>query len=308
MKISIIIPLYNKEDYIHQTLTSLLSMDTVDGIETDIIVIDDGSTDKSAELVNSIKSDKIHYFKKNNGGPSSARNFGILKSSADYIFLFDADDIIKSNALLIFNDSYKSLPNEDVYCFSYDKTSQHNNTKLTKSSIIRVNNFYKRWATGNFFCSSSIIINREFLLSNNLFFEENVRSGEDQLLWFKINEITDFIYNSQIIATYRDEIQTSITNSYVDLDINDYVVYLSNFLQDNRNIKSDEYRSIKKIMEFSLQRTVIANLKLGNRGKALTLLREYTYLLLNVKNAIRFLICFISPKFYRYLTSSMRAK
>lgn len=73
---SIVIPLYNKEKYIRKTLESTLSQ-TYTIFE--VIVIDDGSTDDSATIVKSIYDMRIKYFHKENGGVSSARNYGIKK-------------------------------------------------------------------------------------------------------------------------------------------------------------------------------------------------------------------------------------
>ena len=93
-KISIIIPVYNSEKYIEKTLQSVLAQ-TYENIE--IIVIDDGSTDNSATIINSFaKSDeRVHFYCIANGGPGNARNVGMSKATGDYIGFCDGDDIIK---------------------------------------------------------------------------------------------------------------------------------------------------------------------------------------------------------------------
>lgn len=93
-KVSIIIPVYNSEKYIEKTLESVLGQ-IYENIE--VIVIDDGSTDNSGELVEKIAGtdNRIKYFKIKNGGPGNARNTGILKATGKYIGFCDGDDIIK---------------------------------------------------------------------------------------------------------------------------------------------------------------------------------------------------------------------
>lgn len=93
-KVSIIIPVYNSEKYIEKTLQSVLAQ-TYENIE--VIVIDDGSTDKSGEIVEKIaKSDgRIQYFRIENGGPGNARNVGMSKATGEYIGFCDGDDVIK---------------------------------------------------------------------------------------------------------------------------------------------------------------------------------------------------------------------
>ena len=83
--VSVIIPLYNKEKAIKQTLMSVLNQ----GIfVSEIIVVDDGSKDSSASIVKDFKDPKIKYFYKQNGGVSSARNYGLEKANSDWIFLW----------------------------------------------------------------------------------------------------------------------------------------------------------------------------------------------------------------------------
>lgn len=89
--VSIIIPLYNKEFAIGQTLFSVIKQTYCD---FEIIVSDDGSTDRSASIVKELakKDKRIRYYKKENGGVSSARNFGLSKANGEWIIFLDADD------------------------------------------------------------------------------------------------------------------------------------------------------------------------------------------------------------------------
>ena len=86
---SVIIPLYNKQDYITRTINSVLNQ-TYQNFE--IIVVDDGSTDKSLSVVKTIKDKRIKVFSQKNLGVSNARNKGIKQSKGNYIAFLDADD------------------------------------------------------------------------------------------------------------------------------------------------------------------------------------------------------------------------
>lgn len=91
--VSIIIPLYNGENYIEDCLDSIISQSYK---EMEIIVVDDGSTDNSAKVVSVYKEkeSKILFLQKENGGVSSARNMGIVNAHGEYLMFVDADDII----------------------------------------------------------------------------------------------------------------------------------------------------------------------------------------------------------------------
>lgn len=97
-KISVIIPLYNKEKAIENTINSILKQTFTD---FELIVADDGSTDNSATIVRKIAATdkRIKYIYKKNGGVSSARNYGLSKSIGEWIVYIDADDEMLPNNL-----------------------------------------------------------------------------------------------------------------------------------------------------------------------------------------------------------------
>lgn len=89
--ISIIIPLYNKAESIKTTLESVLSQSYTD---FEVLIIDDGSTDDSKNIVSEIHDDRIRYIYKDNGGVSSARNYGAMNAKSEWLFFLDADDLL----------------------------------------------------------------------------------------------------------------------------------------------------------------------------------------------------------------------
>jgi glycosyltransferase involved in cell wall biosynthesis len=98
--VSIIIPAFNPGKYILDTIKSVLNQ-TYQNIE--IILVDDGSTEPLENLIQDHfpSNDKINYYSKENGGLSSARNFGITKASGDFIAFLDSDDCWANNKLEI---------------------------------------------------------------------------------------------------------------------------------------------------------------------------------------------------------------
>jgi len=96
---SIIIPLYNKERQIARTLDSVLAQSVAD---FEVIVVDDGSKDGSAEIVKGYSDPRIRYIKKENGGVSSARNRGIQEARGEWILFLDGDDRLMQDALSAF--------------------------------------------------------------------------------------------------------------------------------------------------------------------------------------------------------------
>ena len=128
MKVSIIVPVYNVEKYLSKCLDSLLSQ-TLNDIE--ILVIDDGSTDHSPDIIQeySSRSDKIHAFRKPNGGLSDARNYAFSHITGEYTGFIDSDDFVDS-------DMYETLyqraieTNADIVeCNLHHTWSDHEDTE-----------------------------------------------------------------------------------------------------------------------------------------------------------------------------------
>lgn len=93
--ISIIVPIYNAEKFIEKCVDSLLNQTKK---ELEFILINDGSTDKTHDILSKYKDKRIKYFKNQNQGIGKARNFGIEKSTGEYLLFIDSDDYLEENA------------------------------------------------------------------------------------------------------------------------------------------------------------------------------------------------------------------
>lgn len=100
MKLSVVIPLYNKEKFIERCLNSLLVQDLASD-EYEIIIVDDGSTDSSGTIVQrySDAHGNIHFARQANAGPSAARNKAVQSAKGEYLYFLDADDLLAPNVL-----------------------------------------------------------------------------------------------------------------------------------------------------------------------------------------------------------------
>ena len=98
MKVSVIVAAYNAEKYVTETMESLANQ-SIDDYE--IIVVNDGSKDHTIDILRDYESryDNITVVDKENGGPSSARNRGLDLAKGEYVYFFDADDVLELDAL-----------------------------------------------------------------------------------------------------------------------------------------------------------------------------------------------------------------
>ena len=128
--ISVIIPLFNKEHFIKKTLLSVLSQTFSD---FEVLLINDGSTDGSVDVVSSFIDERITLHTTKNKGVSHARNYGVSKSSSDLIAFLDADDIWNSKKIE-YQVNYMKKNNLSCSHTSYDIINENNinNLKLVK--------------------------------------------------------------------------------------------------------------------------------------------------------------------------------
>ena len=116
-KISVIIPVYNTKLYLKDAIESVLQQKD---FIFEIIIIDDGSTDGSGDLLEKLygKNDIIRIRHTKNNGQGQARNFGTKLATGDFIYYFDSDDIIEINLFNKFHQTFSQIPDLELFCFS----------------------------------------------------------------------------------------------------------------------------------------------------------------------------------------------
>ncbi|MEZ6964119.1 glycosyltransferase family 2 protein [Aeromonas sp. S9(2024)] len=213
---SVVIPLYNKQDFISKCIESVLSQ-SLSSFE--IIVIDDGSKDDSENIVKEIKDDRVKYFHQTNGGVSAARNRGIEEASGEYIAFLDADDWYEEDFLNVVYSSILKHPDADAFTTGYFK---HKNGAVTISTLsvtqehhqsIVINDFYKSWADGAFFCASSCVVRKEYFIKNQRYFPLKESMGEDQEVWFHLAEHGRIVFTNVALSNYNMGVGNSLSFS-----------------------------------------------------------------------------------------------
>lgn len=127
MEFSVIVPVYNVEKYLKKCLDSLVNQ-TFKSFE--IVIVNDGSTDNSQSIIDKYKEkypNIIKSYQKTNGGLSDARNYGVEKSTGDFIIFVDSDDYINISLLEELDSIIKSNKNTDVIGYSLAAVDENNN-------------------------------------------------------------------------------------------------------------------------------------------------------------------------------------
>lgn len=200
MKYSVIIPVYNVEKYINRCLKSILSQHYND---LEIIVIDNGSTDRSGSICDIYANEYANFsvYHIENHGVGSARNFGLSKARGEFIYFVDSDDYLVGNLFAEFED--KLTPDLDLLVFSYYNSFEQEMTEKNRTKkILPYNGSYDKYDFSKIFKDLFLsdmlytvwnkLYRREFLIENNISFEkyelgEDVRFNLD--VYHKVNKV-----------------------------------------------------------------------------------------------------------------------
>lgn len=202
IKFSVIIPLYNKEKEIKNTIESILNQ-TYKADE--IIVVDDGSTDNSAFIIEEYFEDKVKLIKQKNQGVSVARNRGIKEAKNEYLCFIDADDLWENNFLEEIANLIKDFPDAIVYSTSHKMIDENGNIIYSKVSLSKnfrgyLDNFIKIFNNNyGIINSSSVCIKK----SVNPIFPIGEKKGEDICLWIELSLKGKFAFINKPLSIYK---------------------------------------------------------------------------------------------------------
>lgn len=281
MKFSIIIPLYNNENYIEQCIDSVLNQN-YDNYE--LIIINDGSTDGSLELCQQYKNNKIKIYSIENHGLSYARNYGINKASGDYILFLDSDDYYNCDFFSNLNEQIKNndydliiskcniLNNVKVRRFLYDCEfnkeiiNNSDKQKILKHLLdIKMINVVWRYA-----------IKRSLIIHNQLLFNDKLKKFEDEEWTVKLLSLTNsFYFYDKQYYTYRIREKSIMTNSEIK-DLRYYLNVINNLLEfsyDNRitDYKNYVLANCKRLLKYVMRKVAKELGEIRHRNKKVIL-------------------------------------
>lgn len=196
---SVVIPLYNKEATIYNTIQTVLNQEFG---YFEIIVIDDGSTDGSVETVKAIKDDRINIISISNGGVSNARNIGVNYSKYEYVAFLDADDLWDSLYLLEINNLISRYPNCGLYASGYRIEFQNKSVVVGENYIEGVvDNVFKSMLFDNIIWTSACVVRKSvFEIVGG--FPVGMITGEDHYMWTKVASEFNVVFCPRTLATY----------------------------------------------------------------------------------------------------------
>lgn len=245
-KLSIIVPVYNVEKYLEACVNSIISNNFID---YEIILVNDGSTDKSGEICNELlkKFPKIvSIIHKENGGLSSARNAGIKKANGKYLMFVDSDDLLANVSLgNLLSKDYDIIQYKMIYYYEESKKYVKLKDIVDKGIDEPKINLLEQIKNGTLSISAcDKIIKKDLITSNNLYFNEQLLS--EDIDW-SLN-LYQFVKKIKIlnkdIYIYRQQRKNSITNKVTSRSISSMLYIIDKWL--NFNYFDAEFKKIYK--------------------------------------------------------------
>lgn len=272
--ITIVFPFYNVEKYVKRSLLSVLNQDDKN---FDLIIINDGSTDKSEEIVLDLIKNKnnIKYISQKNKGISKTRNIGIENTKTEYIYFIDSDDFIEKKLISILNKSLLKNSDIDIVIFGFNVIKKNQKIKKNpqKTEIYSQSEMRKIFP----YLIEEIDLNsvwnkiyrKQLLVGNDIYFDDAIKISEDSIFnaqAFSIAEIVmtiDSIFYNYIL----ERPQSAMANINIEIVINKikaikYWEDLLIFFGHDYNIRDSK---IINIIYYELRKIAKSDVKYGEK-------------------------------------------
>jgi glycosyltransferase involved in cell wall biosynthesis len=226
---SVIIPLYNKENFVLKTIDSILNQ-SFNNFE--IIIVEDCSTDRSLSIVSRVIDQRIRVVKHSeNKGLSAARNTGIKNATCNYIVFIDADDLWNPNFLEEIFQLIKTYPKSQLYATNYREIYRNSNAILPTNNITNLNeqsvieNYFELSLAQPLYCHSGFCLHKD-VFDRVGFYDESIRYAEDVDFNIRANSFYKLAYSKKALVDYFMVSENQITNHVIaDKKIPDFDTY-----------------------------------------------------------------------------------
>ena len=206
---SIIIPTHNRASRIKTSINSILGQTYSD---FEILIVDDGSTDNTEDVVKSINDPRIRYFKKQNKERAIARNYGILRAQGDYLTFLDSDDLVYPNHFEIASCIIQEQGNPEWFHLGYEVKDEKG--KILRQENKRRGNLGEQLLTGNHLSCIGVFVRKD-IIQQNLFNEDpDLIGSEDYELWLRLAAQFPLYYSNEITSCVIQHSQRSVISSF----------------------------------------------------------------------------------------------
>lgn len=268
MRFSVVVPLYNKENCIRMTLESVKKQSFKD---YEVIVVDDGSTDRSLEEARKIKSENITIIHQQNQGVSVARNTGILHAQGQYIAFLDADDEWEPDYLKTIDHLIEKYPESDMYVTAYridmGNGKEHYSARLTPAAGCLESYWLTYQYAYDFVWTSATVIRRSAVLKAGLF-RAGEKIGQDLDLWSRVARNNPKVaYSSEVCVNYHRMAEANARTRVKVAKADAFIKNLEEELEDSAHSK-EELAMIQRKYNMKMTVYIYTSILAGNKAEA----------------------------------------
>lgn len=275
MRFSVVIPLYNKEHYIVNTILSVLNQSFSD---YELIIVDDGSKDNSYSVAKTVQSEKIHLIHQENQGVAVARNTGVQNANGEYIAFLDADDYWYPDYLDEINTLINKFPESDIFVTSYrvvmGKDKYHYSAHLS-DNLSLLPSYWLTYKNAYDIVWTSATTIRKTAIENAGMFTRGEKIGQDLDLWARVARNNPVIaYSPKTCVDYNRDAEhnarTRVKIAYPKAFLNILIEEMNNDRWTDEEKKWMENKYNKKMIVY-----VYTSIISGERKNARKILKSW---------------------------------
>ncbi len=227
-RFSIIVPTYNRAAFIRKTVDSVLRQTYRD---FEIIIVDDGSTDDTANVVREMNDDRVRYIRQVNGERASARNRGIREARGEYVNFLDSDDVHYDFHLQKANE-FVQKENPDVFHLGYDVKDPAGKVLGTVADIQSVND---QILDGNMLSCNGVFARKDVFVQNPFNEDRTLSALEDWELWIRLSARYDFRHLNVVTSTVIQHPERSVVSDDGSRIIGKVNTFVKHVMEDAEN-------------------------------------------------------------------------
>ncbi|MEM7185257.1 MAG: glycosyltransferase family 2 protein [Bacteroidota bacterium] len=263
--ISVIVPLYNKATFVEATIDSVLNQVFTN---FELLVINDGSTDGSEQVVQAIEDPRLRLIHIEHSGVSEARNKGIRESKYEWVAFLDADDWWDENFLQAMVDVISAFPGQKLFASGRthvftDELKRYDNALLPNDGEVGMVNFFE--VIGNhlpLINSSNAIIQKDHLLASGVF-RPGQKKHEDHDLWIRLCLGEEVVFLNRNLSFYRNTESNSASNQHYEPA--DFSLFLNTLHETGDRLNASEKKHFINYCNRFVLYTYIKNYKSYNK-------------------------------------------
>lgn len=274
MKFSVVIPLYNKEQYILRAVSAVLNqMHT----NFELIVVDDGSTDDSPNLVSKVRDPRIRIVRQKNAGESAARNRGIHEATTHHVAFLDADDAWEEDHLSTLATLVNDFPDAGIYCTGYRMVESSGKMKGPSWFDVPlrgyVNRYFRSVSKGDLIATASSVCIPMNVFNDVGLFPMGDQLGADQDMWARVVLRYRIAVDSRPTTTY---FRNAANRGCVTFRCDDELPYLTRLqsLLDTAHFPNEVRNDIQAYIRQGLFTIISVDIRNGRSKAARKLLRD----------------------------------